>query len=31
MLVTYERGVEAIKTVLAEGLEQAMNKFNAPE
>jgi PTH1 family peptidyl-tRNA hydrolase len=31
MLVTYERGVEAVKTVLAEGLEQAMNKFNAPE
>lgn len=31
MLVTYERGVEAVKTVLTEGLDQAMNKFNAPE
>ena len=31
MLVTYERGVEAVKTVLTEGLEQAMNKFNAVE
>lgn len=31
MLVTYERGVEAVKTVLTEGLEQAMNKFNVPE
>ena len=28
MLVTYERGVEAIKTILADGINIAMNQFN---
>ncbi|HMQ55306.1 MAG TPA: aminoacyl-tRNA hydrolase [Anaerolineae bacterium] len=28
MLVTYERGVEAIKVIVTEGMEMAMNKFN---
>jgi PTH1 family peptidyl-tRNA hydrolase len=28
MLVTYQRGVEAVMSVLAEGIEMAMNKFN---
>lgn len=29
MMVTYERGVEAIKTILTQGLDYAMNQFNA--
>lgn len=29
MVVTYERGVEAIKTILTQGLDYAMNQFNA--
>lgn len=28
MVVTYERGVEAVKTILTEGLDYAMNHFN---
>jgi PTH1 family peptidyl-tRNA hydrolase len=28
MLVTYQRGVEAIKVIVTEGMETAMNKFN---
>lgn len=28
MVVTYERGVEAVKAVLTEGLDYAMNHFN---
>lgn len=28
MVVTYERGVEAIKTILTEGFDEAMNRFN---
>lgn len=28
MVVTYERGVEAIKAILTEGLDYAMNHFN---
>lgn len=28
MVITYERGVEAVKTILTEGLDYAMNHFN---
>lgn len=28
MVVAYERGVEAIKTILTEGFDEAMNRFN---
>ena len=31
MLTTYEEGVEAVKVVLTEGIEAAMNKFNGRE
>lgn len=31
MQVTYQRGIEAIKTVLTNGINIAMNQFNRPE
>jgi hypothetical protein len=31
MLATYERGIEAIKAVLTEGIDAAMNQFNVRE
>jgi PTH1 family peptidyl-tRNA hydrolase len=31
MLATYERGVEAVKAVLTEGIDTAMNQFNVRE
>ena len=31
MLITYHRAVEAVKIVLTEGVEMAMNKFNKQE
>ncbi len=31
MQVTYQRGIEAIKTVLTDGINTAMNQFNRPE
>ncbi len=31
MQVTYQRGIEAIKTVLTDGIDIAMNQFNRPE
>jgi PTH1 family peptidyl-tRNA hydrolase len=31
MLVTYERGVEAVKAILTTGLDYAMNQFNGKE
>jgi PTH1 family peptidyl-tRNA hydrolase len=31
MLATYERGVEAVKVVLTEGIDAAMNQFNVRE
>ena len=31
MRVTYQRGIEAIKTVLTDGIDIAMNQFNRPE
>ncbi|MFN8454088.1 MAG: aminoacyl-tRNA hydrolase [Anaerolineae bacterium] len=31
MVVTYERGVEAIKAILTEGLDYAMNHFNGKD
>jgi PTH1 family peptidyl-tRNA hydrolase len=31
MLATYERSVEAVKAVLTEGIDAAMNQFNVRE
>lgn len=31
MQVTYQRGIEAIKTVLTDGINTAMDQFNRPE
>ena len=28
MLMTYQRGVEAVESMLSQGLELAMNQFN---